>query len=80
MKRLAKKDRRAFAAIRTTLLMLQDDAFDARLASHKLKGDLAGLWACSAGYDLLHNPAMPWTEPAGTLLVNREPARRRLGH
>ncbi len=52
MKRLAKKDRRAFAAIRTTLVMLQDDAFDDRLASHKLKGDLAGLWACSAGYDL----------------------------
>ncbi len=52
MKRLGKKDRRAFAAIRTTLVMLQDDALDPRLGSHKLKGDLAGLWACSAGYDL----------------------------
>ena len=52
MKRLGKKDRRAFAAIRATLVMLQDDAFDERLASHKLKGDLAGFWACSAGYDL----------------------------
>jgi addiction module RelE/StbE family toxin len=52
MKRLGKKDRRAFAAIRGVLLILQDDAFDERLASHKLKGDLAGLWACSAGYDL----------------------------
>ena len=52
MKRLARKDRRAFAAIRATLVMLQDDAFDERLASHKLRGDLAGLWACSAGYDL----------------------------
>lgn len=52
MKRLARKDRRAFDAIRTTLAMLQDNAFDERLASHKLKGDLAGLWACSAGYDL----------------------------
>ena len=52
MKRLGKKDRRAFAAIRATLVMLQDDAFDPKLGSHKLKGDLTGLWACSAGYDL----------------------------
>ena len=52
MKQLGKKDRRAFAAIRTTLEMLRDDAFDPKLGSHKLKGDLAGLWACSAGYDL----------------------------
>ena len=52
MKRLGKKDRRAFAAIRATLVMLQDDALDPRLGSHKLSGDLAGLWACSAGYDL----------------------------
>ncbi len=52
MKRLGKKDRRAFAAIRATLVMLQDDAFDERHASHRLRGDLAGLWACSAGYDL----------------------------
>lgn len=52
MKRLGKKDRRAFAAIRDTLVMLQDDAFDERLGSHKLKGDLDGLRACNAGYDL----------------------------
>lgn len=52
MKRLGKKDRRAVAAIRSTLAMLQDDAFDPRLGCHKLKGDLAGLLACSAGYDL----------------------------
>jgi mRNA-degrading endonuclease YafQ of YafQ-DinJ toxin-antitoxin module len=52
MKRLGKKDRHAFASIRTTLVMLQEDAFDPRPGSHKLKGDLAGLWACSTGYDL----------------------------
>jgi addiction module RelE/StbE family toxin len=52
MKRLGKKDRRVFEAIRTTLVMLEDDAFDPKLGSHKLKGDLAGLWACSVGYDL----------------------------
>jgi mRNA-degrading endonuclease YafQ of YafQ-DinJ toxin-antitoxin module len=51
VKRLAKKDRTALASIRSTLSILQEDAFDPRLGSHKLKGDLAGLWACSAGYD-----------------------------
>ena len=52
MKRLGKKDPRVLSAIRTTLVMLQNDVFDPKLGSHKLKGDLAGLWACSAGYDL----------------------------
>lgn len=42
-KRLGKKDRAAFAAIRDTLTILENDAFDPRLASHKLKGELAGL-------------------------------------
>jgi mRNA-degrading endonuclease YafQ of YafQ-DinJ toxin-antitoxin module len=51
-KRLLKKDRAALAAIEETLTILGNDAFDPRLATHKLKGDLAGRWACSAGYDL----------------------------
>jgi addiction module RelE/StbE family toxin len=38
--------------IQTTLQALSDDAFNAKLRTHKLKGDLAGVWACSAGYDL----------------------------
>jgi len=29
-----------------------DDAFHAALKTHKLKGELEGSWACSAGYDL----------------------------
>lgn len=32
--------------------LLSDDAFDPRLKTHKLKGELDGVWACSAGYDL----------------------------
>ena len=35
-----------------TLGLLAEDALDPRLKSHKLKGRLAGSWACSAGYDL----------------------------
>ncbi len=39
-------------AIRVTLAALQEDVFNPQLATHKLKGALAGYWACSAGYDL----------------------------
>jgi len=35
-----------------TLELLAADAFHPQLKSHKLKGKLAGSWACSAGYDL----------------------------
>lgn len=52
VKRFGKKDQAALAAIRATLEILQGDPFDPRLGSHKLKGSLAGLWSCSAGYDL----------------------------
>jgi len=31
---------------------LAEDPFSPPLATHKLKGKLAGSWACSAGYDL----------------------------
>lgn len=51
-KRIGKKDRAAFASLDETLTILRDDAFDPRLRTYKLRGDLAGLWACSAGYDL----------------------------
>lgn len=35
-----------------TLASLAADAFDPRLWTHKLKGDLADSWACSVAYDL----------------------------
>jgi mRNA-degrading endonuclease YafQ of YafQ-DinJ toxin-antitoxin module len=38
--------------IRLALEQLADDAYHPSLRTHKLKGDLAGSWACSAGYDL----------------------------
>lgn len=39
-------------AIETTLEQLSADASHPSLRSHKLRGSLAGCWACSAGYDL----------------------------
>ena len=32
--------------------LLAEDAFHPQLRSHKLKGEFAGSWACSVGYDL----------------------------
>jgi len=51
-KRIVKKQPAAAGAIESALEMLAADAFDARLRTHKLSGELAGSWACSAGYDL----------------------------
>ena len=52
VKRFVKKNRSAADAIRGVLQQLADDAFDPRLRTHKLKGQLANCWASSAGYDL----------------------------
>ncbi len=51
-RRLVKKNPDAAASVREVLMSLAEDAFEAGLKTHKLKGDLAGSWACSAGYDL----------------------------
>jgi len=40
------------ATIQTSLELLASDAFDPRLKTHKLKGDLQGSWACGGGYNL----------------------------
>lgn len=42
----------AAASIETTLEQLSADAAHPSLRVHKLRGSLAGCWACSAGYDL----------------------------
>ncbi|MBN1866865.1 type II toxin-antitoxin system YafQ family toxin [Candidatus Sumerlaeota bacterium] len=51
-KRLVKKQPQVLATIRETLMLVESDAFDPRLRTHKLKGDLEGSWSCSGGYDL----------------------------
>ena len=38
--------------LRAALALLAEDAFHPQLRSHKLKGEFAGSWACSVGYDL----------------------------
>ena len=38
--------------IQTALEGMEEDVFQPHLRTHKLKGKLAGSWACSAGFDL----------------------------
>ncbi len=51
-KRLVKKHPRVAEDLRITLELLSEDAFHLKLKTHKLKGDMEGTLACSAGYDL----------------------------
>ena len=51
-RRLVKKHPEAAPILQATLEALADDAFQSGIKTHKLKGELAGSWACSVGYDL----------------------------
>jgi mRNA-degrading endonuclease YafQ of YafQ-DinJ toxin-antitoxin module len=51
-KRITKRNPQAAVSLRETLLLLELDAFDPRLRTHKLKGELTGSWSASGGYDL----------------------------
>ena len=51
-KRTIKKNPQIAQDVQAALELLSEDAFHPRLKTHKLKGNLAGTWACSAGYDL----------------------------
>ncbi|MEW6297430.1 MAG: type II toxin-antitoxin system mRNA interferase toxin, RelE/StbE family [Thermodesulfobacteriota bacterium] len=51
-KRLLKKRPDVAEDLRAALELLSEDAFHPKLKTHKLKGDLEGSLACSAGYDL----------------------------
>jgi mRNA interferase YafQ len=52
LRRLLKKQPKAAPNVEGALLALSEDAFSPQLKTHKLSGDLAGVWACSAGFDL----------------------------
>ncbi len=51
-RRLVRKRPWTAPAFKDTLELLSADAFNPLLRTHKLKGKLAGAWACSAGFDL----------------------------
>jgi len=47
LRRRLKKQPEIAADVETVLQMLAEDAFHPRLKTHKLKGDLDGVWACA---------------------------------
>jgi addiction module RelE/StbE family toxin len=51
-RRLVKKNPQAAPILHAALESLAEDAFYPALKTHKLKGELAGSWACSVGHDL----------------------------
>lgn len=51
-KKLIKKQPELASEVHAALKLLAEDAFQPSLKTHKLKGELQGSWACSAGYDL----------------------------
>ena len=51
-KRHSRKQPGLIKDIERTLKLLVEDPFAPLLETHKLKGKLAGSWACKVGYDL----------------------------
>lgn len=49
-KRIVKKNPQFRSQIEQTLQLLSENPFDSRLDTHKLKGDLDGVWSCSIDY------------------------------
>jgi addiction module RelE/StbE family toxin len=52
LRRLLKRKPEILHSVQETLRLLANDAFDPRLRTHKLKGELAGSLSCSVDYDL----------------------------
>lgn len=50
-KKLIKKNTQLKTKIFNVLRLLAEDPFTSSLKSHKLSGNLAGLWSCSVTYD-----------------------------
>jgi mRNA interferase YafQ len=50
-KKITKRNSQLKEQIVEALLILADDPFHPSLKTHKLSGNLEGLWSCSAAYD-----------------------------
>jgi mRNA interferase YafQ len=51
VKRQTKNQPSLKAKVMAAIQSLAEDPFEVKLKSHKLKGDLKGLWACTVEYD-----------------------------
>jgi mRNA interferase YafQ len=69
-RRLVRKKPWTVTALQESLQLLSHDAFNSLLRTHKLKGKLAGAWACSAGFDLrIVFEFVPYQEGEAILLL-----------
>ena len=50
-KKLARRKPELLDALEAALKQLETEPYHPALRTHKLSGDFAGCWACSAGYD-----------------------------
>lgn len=50
-KRLINKNPQMRSPVENVLHLLSEDPFNSSLHTHKLKGDLDGVWSCSIDYD-----------------------------
>lgn len=50
-RKFVKRDARLQEKIEEVLTQMAEDVFAINLGTHKLSGELYGLWACSCGYD-----------------------------
>ena len=50
-RRQTRRDPKLRERVQRTLKLLAQDPFHPSLRTHKLKGDLAGVWACVVDYD-----------------------------
>jgi len=51
LRKFVKRNIKLQAQVETALLLLQENIFALKLETHLLQGELAGLYACSCGYD-----------------------------
>jgi mRNA interferase YafQ len=50
-RKFTRRNARLQVIIEETLVQMEADVFTPSLGTHKLSGQLYGLWACSCGYD-----------------------------
>ena len=50
-RKFVRRDKRLQAYVEATLVQMQVDVYAPNLGTHKLSGELSGLWACACGYD-----------------------------
>jgi len=78
-KKFIKKSPQIIDDLKETLELLSEDAFYPSLKTHKLKGNLEGSWACSAGYDL-RIASVGWVEVRNPPFIEKGGFRYRSTH